>query len=908
MRPECIAAVAQALGRSITQKEAQDIEARINRAMRERARQDLAAWRQLSRAERMQAAAQDASQELLNEAAKVKQRLALSVLAHDRTMSRYATLTGEKHRPFESVARVLDEVSHYIKGVSNEYFSGLTDMLRAVDSKYLGMVENAAQARDLVMEIFGVPTGNERAAKGARAWNTVLDSMVKRYNAAGGNLGKLDYSYAPQIHDDRRIIAAGVDQWVADILPKLDRARYIDEAGNRYDAAAMTELLRHAYETLATGGLNKLEPAGRANRGDKHRVLHFKDAESYLAYMSQYGKGGLLQAMQGHVARLANDIGMLEMLGPNPNAQWRFLHDTARKTGDRDRVGVLGYLPLPWKTTTQNMWEVLNGNAGRVVDVRSAEMWQAARNYTSATKLGSALLAGFSDTGTYFLTSGYNRLGIGDSLMALVHALSKQDKEFANRSGLIAESLISDMNRWAQENLGPGASGKFANFTMKASLLTGWTDWIKRAFSLNMMGSLGKMSRKPWAALHLEDRARLERAGIAETDFKVWQMAQTEKLRDSDMLTVPALRAISEADLAAAGLTLQDQHRAISKMLGFIVNESENAAVSPDLRTRAYTTQGLARGTPAGEIQRSIMLFKGFPLAMISRHWGRVADQWHYGDHASSVAYAAGLIVGTTILGALSVDAKDLVMGKDARDKNTAKYWTAAFLQGGGAGIFGDLFYTGMGGDNRAGVPNWVSLLGPVAGTGADAVQLTFGNIGRAIRGEHTRFGAESVQFARSNLPIVNLWYLKSAIDHAVLHDLQELLSPGYLSRMRNRARKDWGQDWWWRPGDLACRIAPRAYSGRISAQVPVPRPKGSSLALSPQRTATCPSKIPAGCAGRISATARPRSFRSTSRFSATSKSPSCWAMRWSGKPPWHSARITALRSTRTRTTPPAAW
>lgn len=816
MRPECIAAVAQALGRSITQKEAQDIEARIARAMRERARQEPAAWRQLSRAERMQAAAQDASQELLSEAAKAKQRVALAVLAHDRTMSRYATLTGEKYRPFESVGRVLDEVSHYIKGVSNEYFSGLTDMLRAVDSKYLGMVENAAQARDLVMEIFGVASGNERAAKGARAWNTVLDSMVKRYNAAGGNLGKLDYSYAPQIHDDRRIIK----EWVADILPKLDRARYVDEAGNRYDDATMTELLRHAYETLTTGGLNKLEPgsrhaasqAGRANRGDKHRVLHFKDAESYLTYMGQYGKGGLLQAMQGHVSRLANDIGMLETLGPNPNAQWRFLYDTARKTGDRDRVGVLNYLPLPWKTTAQNMWEVLNGNAGRVVDVRSAEMWQAARNYTSATKLGSALLAGFSDTGTYFLTSGYNRLGIGDRLMALVHALSKQDTEFANRSGLIAESLISDMNRWAQENLGPGASGKFANFTMKASLLSGWTDWIKRAFSLNMMGSLGKMSRKPWAALHAEDRARLERAGITETDFKVWQMAQTEKLRDSDMLTVPALRAISEADLATAGLTLQDQHRAISKMLGFIVNESENAAVSPDLRTRAYTTQGLARGTSAGEIQRSIMLFKGFPLAMISRHWGRVADQWHYGDHASSVAYAAGLIVGTTILGALSVDVKDLVLGKDARDKNTAKYWTAAFLQGGGAGIFGDLFYTGLGGDNRAGVPNWVSLLGPVAGTGADAVQLTLGNLGKAGRGERTHFGAEALRFTRSNLPFVNLWYLKSAIDHAVLHDLQELLSPGYLARMRQRAQKDWRQDYWWRPGEGLPHRAPHLF------------------------------------------------------------------------------------------------
>ena len=35
-----------------------------------------------------------------------------------------------------------------------------------------------------------------------------------------------------------------------------------------------------------------------------------------------------------------------------------------------------------------------------------------------------------------------------------------------------------------------------------------------------------------------------------------------------------------------------------------------------------------------------------------------------------------------------------------------------------------------------------------------------------------------------------------------VLHDLQEMASPGYLRRMRRRARKDWGQDYWWEPGE----------------------------------------------------------------------------------------------------------
>src|SRR5690606_21755482 len=120
---------------------------------------------------------------------------------------------------------------------------------------------------------------------------------------------------------------------------------------------------------------------------------------------------------------------------------------------------------------------------------------------------------------------------------------------------------------------------------------------------------------------------------------------------------------------------------------------------------------------------------------------------------------------------------------------------------GGGVGIFGDLLYTGMGGDNRAGSPNWASFAGPVFGSVVDLADLTVGNLGQAIQGKDTHAGAEAIRFAKSHMPFVNLWYAKAAIDHAGLQDLQEYLSPGYLARMQRTARRDWGQDFWWRPG-----------------------------------------------------------------------------------------------------------
>jgi len=605
-----------------------------------------------------------------------------------------------------------------------------------------------------------------------------------------------------------RVLKAGQAKWVNDILPLLDRSRYVDTDGVRLDDAQMADMLGRAWETITTGGMNKREAGtatgarARANRGSDHRVIHFKDAQSYLTYAANYNRGGILAAMQGHVTRLARDIALVEEFGPNPNTQWRFLHDTALQTGASDLVG-------PWLVSTQDMWRVLNGETGTVANVRMAEIAQGARNVEVFGKLGSAFISSITDVPTYFITTGFNRLGFADSLINLVRAFGKDSTDYANRAGLVAESVISDMNRWAEANIGRGWTGKLANATMKASLLEAWTDAMRRGFSVTMMGALGKMSRLDWQALDAGDRARLVAKGVTETDFKIWRMAQPENWRGSQMLTLQAVRAIPEADLAAAGLTLGDQNRAVSRLLGTIADESEFASLAQDLQTRAAVTRGTKKGTIEGEFLRSIMLFKGFPMALISRHWGRAAEQWRNGERASAVAYGAGLTTAMTVFGALAIELKDMVNGKDPRDMTTAKFWGAAYAQGGGVGIFGDFLYTGMGGQNRAGAPNWMNLAGPVVGSGFEAVDLTVGNIGQAIRGEDTHAGAEAVRFARSHLPFVNLWYTKSAIDHAGLQDLQEMLSPGYLARMRDRARKDWGQDFYWRPGETLPERAP---------------------------------------------------------------------------------------------------
>ena len=132
---------------------------------------------------------------------------------------------------------------------------------------------------------------------------------------------------------------------------------------------------------------------------------------------------------------------------------------------------------------------------------------------------------------------------------------------------------------------------------------------------------------------------------------------------------------------------------------------------------------------------------------------------------------------------------------------STPKFWGRALAQGGGLGFVGDMLLTDTT-DDRSPLDTFSrAFMGPTFGSAADLYELTKGNVDEALAGKPTHIGGESIRFGRSHLPLLNLWYAKAAIDHAGLHAVQEMSSPGYLSRIRSKQKKDWGGGYWWAPG-----------------------------------------------------------------------------------------------------------
>ena len=823
MQPKCIAQVAAAAGRALTNAEIKGIDDRMDSTMRNLARQDPQGWMAKSKDTQVMEAAQSAMADMKAEAARKVANAQRQVLKTLETQQRIADLkTNMKSDQRRAVVEDLNNTHLYNDAIKKQYASGLMDLVDAASStqgattgrkmlQFLFDAENPQMTKDLVGEIFANGkggTGNAVAQAGAKAWLQTIEAMRTRFNDAGGDVGKLDYGYMPQPHDSARIRQAGPDAWAQATLDLLDRKQYVNADGSRMNDAQVIDMLRAAHETLASDGMNKQTPGqfkgpgAKANSGSKSRVLHFKDGQAYLDYNAKYGMGSMYDAMISHVGGMARNIGLVERMGPNPNQQFRLQLDLAERA-DGPITTAAGALKNG-AVGPEAVWDVISGNSGAPASARLAEIGQHTRNVQTMGKLAGAVISSITDLSTMMVTTGYNKLPYWDLLTNTMTAGGKDAKEFANMHGMIAESLISDLNRWQGENIANTWSGRLANSTMKLSLMNAWTDTMRRGFSLTMMAGMGKLSGKKWSALTEWDRSHLARKGITEADWDVVNTAQLSDYRGQKMLTPEAIAASGHPEA----------NQVTAKILGFITDESEFAVMNPDITTRAIQTWGGQQaGTGLGEFARMTMQFKSFPIAMISRHWRRIMESKSSMDGAPAMAnkaaYTAALAVSGTILGAIAFQTKQVVQGKDPIDMTTPKFWTRAIAQGGGAGFMGDIVL-GDTTQDRSPLDSLSRLtMGPSFGSLADAWELTKGNFDEWNAGKDTHAGAEALRFAKGHLPYINLWYSKAALDHLLLHSLQENLSPGYLDRQRSKAQKDWEQGYFWTPGEALPDRAP---------------------------------------------------------------------------------------------------
>lgn len=668
-------------------------------------------------------------------------------------------------------------------------------------SNLLGEVRNKAQLADIVREAFGENTGNANARELADAWLRTAEMLRQRFNAAGGDIGKLERWGLPQTHDSRAVRAAGFEAWRAEILPRLDLAKMIDQrTGRPFTQQSLELALRDVFETIRSDGWKDRAPGGMgsgalANRRGDARFLIFKSADDWMAYADQFGAGSAFDAMMGHIDGMSRDVAMLEVLGPNPGNTIEWMKDLIRKDAETDAAPnskAVDRVPSKLKDIDR-MWNELTGATNRAENRNLAIGFSVVRSWFTSAKLGSAFLSALGDTAFQASTRAYNGLRQTTLLRDYAKLFKPgaiEDQKMAVRRGLIAEewaSRTAAQSRYLNQELTGEVSRRLAEGVLRLSGLSRWTQAGRWAFGMEFLGTLTEQRGKALGELDPALRGAMERYGFTAADW--------DEIRTSPITMDRGVEWLSPTDLPNQQLG--------DRLLEMIAREVDHAVPVPDLRTKAWVGAIMPKGTWPGELLRSTFLFKSFGVSVMITQTRRIMEQ----SGGNAAKYAAGLVIGTTLMGGLTLQLKALANGKDARDSTTPEFWGAAMLQGGGFGIFGDFLQSSTNAYGNG-----------FAETAAGPLVSDFQAVADIAKSENKARG--TIKLIRSQLPGGSLWYAKTAFDRLVTDQIQRAIDPNYdqsWQRMADFAREQ-GTDFWWAPGDASPARAPD-FSNAIEPQ-----------------------------------------------------------------------------------------
>lgn len=693
--------------------------------------------------------------------------------------------------------------------LTTQYLGGLIADLRR--RNLLPLLNSRSLDREIAQELAelskrqGNPgvSGSDEAVAIAKVIDKYRRAAVARENRAGAWIRPLEGYIVRQSHDMHRIRRVGFEAWRDAILPLLDGER-------TFQGADPDKFLRGAFDGLISGrhirsnGADETDlrlafkgSGNLAKRVSEHRVLHFRNADAWFDYNQQFGRGALMEAVFHDLERAARNTAMMEVWGTNPRAMFEKVLDTLK---DRHRTDLRKLQRLE-RSILRHQFDEVEGVTRIPINPTSAHVTAAVMAVESMAKLGGATLSAFGDLGfkaAALRETGDNLLSAwAKNLESTLEGMAPGDRRItAELIGVGLDGQIGDlMARFSAVDDTPGNFAKAQRIFFKLNLLAPWTDSNKRGMGLVTSRDLAMNAGRSWD--DLPQRELLELYGFDAARWDVARQAVRQEADGRQYLMPDAIRELPDSAFAGIVRGKKQKARAIRKAMdevetalrSYYVDLADQATPTPGARERAFLRRGTRPGDPLGIALRLIGQFKAFPVTAATKILGRTARADTTGEFLRNVVKGQGdmiglahMIVATTTLGYVAQSAKEITKGRSPRDPFSAATWTAAMLQGGGLGLYGDFLF---GEYNRFGRSFTASLAGPTLGTADDLLEL----LARARAGEDT--AASALRLLVANTPGANLFYTRLALDYLVLFQIQEAINPGFLQRMERRIQRE---------------------------------------------------------------------------------------------------------------------
>lgn len=827
MKDQCKAAVAKALGKtSLTAQEAANIDQRVIDAKKALARKSIQEWRNLSDAEKLVKAGEFVAQDIQAQLKRKHAIAARDILTQNKNLAQldHPTLSASEvvdrmvaaHGDMSGV-QSLDSKARAIAAI---YRGDLVDFYTNIKGG-LGVFTDAELVQKIVRERFGDNTGDPLAKKISDKMGEVFEGMRERFNRAGGDIGKLDDWGLPQTHSLEKIVLAGKQAWVQKAEGLIDTSKYVHEDGTYYSQQEIRELLKYSYETLSLKGTNKTEIGRQSfggnskvtSRHSESRVLHFKDAESWMEYQAEFGGMPFVDLVEAHINGLSKDIALVENLGSSPKNAMRILMDAAdakdreKKLIDTEKNGTLERAKVMFS-------EFMGENTSQKEVL--ANLGLAYRSMNVASMLGGTTISSVTDQAMIAKTASIHGIAYRKTFGELISQLNpknKEDRELAHSLGLATEEMLGSIARWSDDGLTSvhgktqklaRVSSSLATQVMRLSGLNALTSASKVGFTKMLMEKYGRLSRsKAWQDLSIDDRELMEKTGLSERAWEVMRLADpVVDRKGNQLMSARSIYQIPDEKLNIFGDPKKVRDEVATQFQAHLLDEQGMAVVEAGLRERTWMNPGTRKGTAMGEILKSMLQFKSFSAAFLMRHGSRAMSQ---PTKASKVGYATSLIAMTTVLGGLVVQLKELANGNDPATmwdsddpEKTVDFFKRSFVAGGGLPVLGDILVAGM---DTSGRDAGDFIAGPFGSDFKSILSLTVGNATQLSNGVETNAGNEAFKFLKGKVPSQNLWYTKAAANRLIFDEMQDMIAPGYREKLLRKAEREqdrtryWGDD-----------------------------------------------------------------------------------------------------------------
>lgn len=698
--------------------------------------------------------------------------------------------------------------------VKKQAYARMPDFAVGTRRTITGGQRNTDQGMDFVRESFGQDTGNADVKLWFRQWSEAAEYLRQRGNQAGMSVGKIDGGYIPYRHDSVKIRKVPFEEWKQDALANWDIANMRDvNTGLPLPVSDLDRILKQVWDNITHDGWNTVTSSG-APKGQKfgaryaeQRFVKFKSPEAWRAYNEKYGDPNPFNATYAYIENMSRDIGLMERFGPNPQTSYRWARELIQsRAAARDaKEGGTKHMDSARSKLARAdaLWEHLTNSAMSPGNVRLANTMAGIKHWLVSAQLGSAFISSISDLNLTRLAAAHAGLPQWKTVAEVGRLFlrnSDEDRRLALRLGLIADGIngaTSAVARMIGEVQGPETARRISDATMRLSGLSHLTRVGQWAFGMSFMGKLADESGRTFRELPDALRKTLIRHGFDEA---AWDAVRATPLYSEGKATFLRFLDIEDPRLA-------------TRVSNMIDAESQFAVPTGTIRSRTLLLGATKPGTIEGEVLRAANMYKSFSIMFVFLHGLRALSQ---DTMRGKLSYAASLAITMTLMGGLSLQLKQIAAGRDPRamfDKDgrpDPKFVAAAFMQGGGLGIYGDLAFSNL---NRFGRSAAETVLGPIPALGQDTLNLTVGNLAQLATGDDTNFGGELVRYLGNYTPFAgSIWYGSLAFERAVLNQIQHAIDPQADRRFRNQVRRwqrDFGQEFWWKPGESTPDRAP---------------------------------------------------------------------------------------------------